>query len=58
MRRGRWWQIEAGLVNTGASVAIEGVLVESQGSKQKVELKASKITLVVFLTLFCTKSSV
>lgn len=41
------------MVNTGASVAIEGVLVESQGSKQKVELKASKITLVVFLTLFC-----
>ncbi|KAG0612212.1 hypothetical protein M758_6G010500 [Ceratodon purpureus] len=39
-------KIEAGLVNTGASVAIEGVLVESQGSKQKVELKATKLTLV------------
>ena len=27
-------------------MAIEGVLVESQGSKQKVELKATKLTLV------------
>lgn len=43
---GRRWQIEAGLVSTGASVAIEGVLVESQGAKQKVELKATKLTLV------------
>jgi aspartyl/asparaginyl-tRNA synthetase len=64
---GRRWQIEAGLVNTGASVAIEGVLVESQGSKQKVELKATKLTLVsgftflswsmhVHLTLSCLAS--
>lgn len=38
--------IEAGSVSTGASVAIEGQLVESQGSKQKVELKASKLQLI------------
>lgn len=38
--------IEAGSVATGASVAIEGHLVESQGSKQKVELKASKLLLI------------
>jgi asparaginyl-tRNA synthetase len=40
------WQVEAGRVTTGASVSIEGVLVESQGSKQKVELQASKLLLV------------
>ncbi|KAH7285128.1 hypothetical protein KP509_33G014700 [Ceratopteris richardii] len=38
--------IEAGSVSTGASVAVEGQLVESQGSKQKVELKASKLHLI------------
>ncbi|MCO5568277.1 hypothetical protein L7F22_021974 [Adiantum nelumboides] len=38
--------IEAGSISTGASVAIEGQLVESQGSKQKVELKASKLQLI------------
>jgi asparaginyl-tRNA synthetase len=39
-------EVEAGRVTTGASVSIEGVLVESQGSKQKVELQASKLLLV------------
>ncbi|KAI5083244.1 hypothetical protein GOP47_0002987 [Adiantum capillus-veneris] len=38
--------IEAGSISTGASVAINGHLVESQGSKQKVELKASKLQLI------------
>ncbi|CAM9002433.1 unnamed protein product [Rhodiola kirilowii] len=38
-------QVEAGLVLTGASVSIQGTVVESQGSKQKVELKADKIVL-------------
>ncbi|KAL3681058.1 hypothetical protein R1sor_024014 [Riccia sorocarpa] len=38
--------IESGLVTTGASVAIEGELIESQGAKQKVELKATKVTLI------------
>ncbi|KAH8947520.1 hypothetical protein BDL97_11G046300 [Sphagnum fallax] len=39
-------EVEAGRVTTGASVSIEGVLVESQGSKQKVELQASKLLLI------------
>ncbi|KAG6541924.1 hypothetical protein Mapa_016649 [Marchantia paleacea] len=38
--------IESGLVTTGASVALEGELIGSQGSKQKVELKASKVILI------------
>lgn len=33
-------------------MAIEGVLVESQGAKQKVELKATKLTLVSGLFYF------
>ncbi|KAK6935177.1 Aminoacyl-tRNA synthetase, class II (D/K/N) [Dillenia turbinata] len=36
-------QVEAGLITTGASIHVQGVLVESQGSKQKVELKIEKI---------------
>ncbi|TXG47980.1 hypothetical protein EZV62_027274 [Acer yangbiense] len=39
-------QIESGLITTGASIWIRGTLVESQGSKQKVELKADKIVMV------------
>ncbi|KAK4858289.1 hypothetical protein QYF36_013912 [Acer negundo] len=39
-------QIESGLITTGASIWIQGTLVESQGSKQKVELKADKIVMV------------
>ncbi|XP_068649508.1 asparagine--tRNA ligase, chloroplastic/mitochondrial-like [Aristolochia californica] len=39
-------QIESGLVTTGASVCIEGSLVRSQGSKQKVEVKAAKVVTV------------
>ncbi|KAL3499606.1 hypothetical protein ACH5RR_038699 [Cinchona calisaya] len=39
-------QIESGLILTGASVWIQGVLVKSQGSKQKVELKVEKLVLV------------
>uniref|UniRef100_A0A7N0U083 asparagine--tRNA ligase n=1 Tax=Kalanchoe fedtschenkoi TaxID=63787 RepID=A0A7N0U083_KALFE len=38
-------QVEAGLVLTGASISVQGIVVESQGSKQKVELKADKIVL-------------
>ncbi|CAM6128902.1 unnamed protein product [Calypogeia fissa] len=38
--------IESGLVTTGASVAVEGELIASVGSKQKVELKATKVTLI------------
>ncbi len=34
------------LLTTGASVRIEGILVASQGSKQKWELKASKIKIL------------
>ncbi|XP_066390797.1 asparagine--tRNA ligase, chloroplastic/mitochondrial-like [Miscanthus floridulus] len=33
-------------VTTGASVLIEGVVASSQGGKQKVELKVSKITVI------------
>ncbi|KAL2321570.1 hypothetical protein Fmac_025949 [Flemingia macrophylla] len=39
-------QVEAGLVTTGASVWVQGVVVKSQGSKQKVELKVNKIVLI------------
>ncbi|KAL0727683.1 hypothetical protein Bca4012_023776 [Brassica carinata] len=39
-------QVEAGSVLTGASVSVQGIVVASQGSKQKVELKVDKIILV------------
>ncbi|KAM7272744.1 hypothetical protein ACFE04_027407 [Oxalis oulophora] len=39
-------QIDSGMVTTGASIWVQGTLVESQGSKQKVELKVNKIVLV------------
>uniref|UniRef100_A0A3Q7G3B0 Aminoacyl-transfer RNA synthetases class-II family profile domain-containing protein n=1 Tax=Solanum lycopersicum TaxID=4081 RepID=A0A3Q7G3B0_SOLLC len=35
-------QVENGLISTGASVWIEGTVVSSQGSKQKIELKVGK----------------
>ncbi|KAH8484295.1 hypothetical protein H0E87_028665 [Populus deltoides] len=36
-------QVESGLVTTGASIWMQGTVVKSQGSKQKVELKVIKI---------------
>ncbi|KAK1261951.1 hypothetical protein QJS04_geneDACA021641 [Acorus gramineus] len=39
-------QVEAGCIASGASVMIEGILVNSQGTKQKVELKVEKLVLV------------
>eukprot|EP00261_Vitis_vinifera_P032507 XP_019073750.1 PREDICTED: asparagine--tRNA ligase, chloroplastic/mitochondrial isoform X4 [Vitis vinifera] len=39
-------QVESGSITTGASVSIQGTLVASQGSKQKVELKVLKIVTV------------
>ncbi|MED6215756.1 hypothetical protein PIB30_001377 [Stylosanthes scabra] len=39
-------QVESGAITTGASLWVQGVVVESQGSKQKVELKVNKIVLV------------
>ncbi|KAK9716377.1 hypothetical protein RND81_06G229100 [Saponaria officinalis] len=39
-------QVEAGCIATGASVLVEGIIVGSPGSKQKVELKANKIVTV------------
>ncbi|ERM94035.1 asparagine--tRNA ligase, chloroplastic/mitochondrial isoform X1 [Amborella trichopoda] len=39
-------QVLSGSVNTGASVCIEGILVKSQGSKQKVELQIEKLIIV------------
>ncbi|CAL5197982.1 unnamed protein product [Lathyrus oleraceus] len=39
-------QVESGLVTTGASVWVQGVVVKSQGAKQKVELKLNKIVVV------------
>ncbi|CAN6476891.1 unnamed protein product [Victoria cruziana] len=39
-------QITSGLVTTGASVWVEGILVESQGTKQKVELRVDKLSTV------------
>ncbi|KAF9679162.1 hypothetical protein SADUNF_Sadunf07G0111400 [Salix dunnii] len=39
-------QVESGLITTGASILVQGTVVESQGSKQKVELKVNKIVLI------------
>ncbi|XP_077235431.1 class II aminoacyl-tRNA and biotin synthetases superfamily protein [Tasmannia lanceolata] len=39
-------QVESGAITTGASVLIEGILVRSQGSKQKVELKVARLVTV------------
>ncbi|KAF5729848.1 hypothetical protein HS088_TW20G00213 [Tripterygium wilfordii] len=39
-------QVESGLIATGASIWVQGTVVESQGSKQKVELKVNKIVVV------------
>ncbi|KAF8412424.1 hypothetical protein HHK36_000388 [Tetracentron sinense] len=39
-------QVESGFITTGASVWIQGTLVSSQGSKQKVELKVEKVEMV------------
>ncbi|KAG8374730.1 hypothetical protein BUALT_Bualt10G0026300 [Buddleja alternifolia] len=36
-------QVESGVISTGASVWIRGIIVGSQGSKQKVELKVDKL---------------
>ncbi|KAK4748538.1 hypothetical protein SAY87_015124 [Trapa incisa] len=39
-------QVEAGSISTGASVWVQGEVVPSQGSKQKIELKVKKILLL------------
>ncbi|XP_059304181.1 asparagine--tRNA ligase, chloroplastic/mitochondrial [Lycium ferocissimum] len=39
-------QVENGSISTGASVWIEGTVVSSQGSKQKIELKVQKLVVV------------
>ncbi|KAL7123373.1 hypothetical protein ACP275_01G101600 [Erythranthe tilingii] len=39
-------QVESGSIATGASVWIQGTVVASQGSKQKVELKVDKLILI------------
>lgn len=39
-------QVESGFITTGTSVLIEGTVVSSQGSKQKVELKVATLILV------------
>lgn len=39
-------QVENGLVSTGASLWVQGIVVQSQGSKQKVELKIEKLVVV------------
>ncbi|CAN8324933.1 unnamed protein product [Cochlearia groenlandica] len=39
-------QVESGSILTGASVSVQGILVSSQGAKQKVELKVEKIVVV------------
>ncbi|KAG6418771.1 hypothetical protein SASPL_120976 [Salvia splendens] len=40
------WKVESGVISTGASVWIQGTVVSSQGSKQKVELKVDKLVTV------------
>lgn len=44
-------QVENGLISTGASVWIEGTVVSSQGSKQKIELKVQKLVVVRTLSI-------
>ncbi|KAL5999817.1 hypothetical protein ACLOJK_038103 [Asimina triloba] len=39
-------QVEGGFITTGASVQVEGIVVKSQGSKQKVELKVVDLVTV------------
>ncbi|XP_028092361.1 asparagine--tRNA ligase, chloroplastic/mitochondrial isoform X2 [Camellia sinensis] len=39
-------QVESGLITTGASIWVQGIVVASQGSKQKVELKLEKLLMV------------
>ncbi|XP_026662224.2 asparagine--tRNA ligase, chloroplastic/mitochondrial isoform X2 [Phoenix dactylifera] len=39
-------QVESGAVTTGASVLVEGIVVSSQGSKQKVELKVARLVTI------------
>lgn len=39
--------MELGTVTTGASVLVEGVVVSSQGAKQKVELKVARLVMVI-----------
>ncbi|KAJ8464576.1 hypothetical protein OPV22_027128 [Ensete ventricosum] len=39
-------QVESGFFTTGTSVLIEGTVVSSQGSKQKVELKVARLILI------------
>nr|XP_009388048.1 PREDICTED: asparagine--tRNA ligase, chloroplastic/mitochondrial [Musa acuminata subsp. malaccensis] len=38
--------VESGFITTGTSVLIEGTVVSSQGSKQKVELKVARLILI------------
>lgn len=38
--------VESGFITTGTSVLIEGIVVSSQGSKQKVELKVATLILI------------
>ncbi|KAF9597897.1 hypothetical protein IFM89_022258 [Coptis chinensis] len=39
-------KVESGIISTGASVWVEGVVLISQGSKQKVELNVGKVITV------------
>ncbi|RZR71199.1 hypothetical protein BHM03_00004152 [Ensete ventricosum] len=45
-RLGEVLVVESGFITTGTSVLIEGTVVSSQGSKQKVELKVARLILV------------
>jgi len=40
------YQVEAGFISTGASICVQGTVLSSQGSKQKIELKVEKIVTV------------
>ncbi|GJS50729.1 asparagine--tRNA ligase, chloroplastic/mitochondrial [Tanacetum coccineum] len=39
-------QVEGGLITTGASICVQGVVVPSPGKKQKIELKTQKLVMV------------
>ncbi|XP_072956669.1 asparagine--tRNA ligase, chloroplastic/mitochondrial [Typha angustifolia] len=39
-------QVESGAVTVGASILVEGVVVSSQGTKQKVELRVARLVMI------------
>lgn len=50
-------KVEIADITTGASVLVEGIVVSSQGAKQKVELKVARLNVVCgFISLLISES--